>query len=742
MTEPGTRDIAELLRQQESLREVIESISGELQLRPLLTLIVERACELLGADRGTIGLVDEARGVVRTEAAYRMTEEELGAEMPRGVGLAGQVYQTQQPLLLDRYGDVDRPMRPRMLEDAVIGVPIFWRERMIGFFGLGAAPPRHFAGHDVEVLSLFAKHAAIAITNAQRYEQERRRIERWALIARVGRMITSDLRLEDLLQNAADAIHELLGYANVAIPLIEPRDPETMVLRIFGGHYREIMQGEYRLPITGGIMGAAARERRVQLVNDVTADPRHIPTPGAVGICAELAVPILLGDQVLGVLNVESGGSFSVEDAESLQIIADQLAVAIQNARLFDGTRRALEEMQLLYATSGRITTAMDIEEVVAAYLEQVAGRGRYACSVSLYPSDGAGARRAVVVHGRWSPADGTVLGAQRLSRTWGPLDATLDAGETVTIADVHTDARVSAERRAIQAREGRPAMAMIPLMARGTRIGLVVLSAPHVHDWPDEDLRPYQVTAAQLASAIESRRQQALLYERGQQLAVLEERQRLARELHDSVTQTLFSISLISQSISPLWHRDATEGERRLQRLQELGQSALAEMRALLAELRPAPDRAAAAPSPSPFAAHSASPEIGRVRRLGLAVALQHHVAEVAADGLGVELSAAGYHPQPPDTEQALYRIAQEALHNVVKHAQAQRVRIQLAAGADGCRLTVTDDGAGFTSTAASKGFGLHTMRERAEELGGTLQIRSERGRGTTVEAAIPREG
>src|SRR4051794_12490000 len=107
MNDRGATNLPELLRQQESLREVIESISGELELRPLLTLIVERACELLGADRGTIGLVDEARGVVRTEAAFRMTEEEIGAEMPRGVGLAGKVYETQQPMLLGRYGDVE-----------------------------------------------------------------------------------------------------------------------------------------------------------------------------------------------------------------------------------------------------------------------------------------------------------------------------------------------------------------------------------------------------------------------------------------------------------------------------------------------------------------------------------------------------------------------------------------------------------------------------------------------------------
>src|ERR1051326_5507834 len=102
---PNSSNHQEIARQQESLRQVIESISSELELRPLLTLIVRHACELLDADNGTIGLVDEEKGVLRTEAVYRMPLNELGAEVPPGVGLAGQVYQTRQPIILQPYGD-------------------------------------------------------------------------------------------------------------------------------------------------------------------------------------------------------------------------------------------------------------------------------------------------------------------------------------------------------------------------------------------------------------------------------------------------------------------------------------------------------------------------------------------------------------------------------------------------------------------------------------------------------------
>jgi signal transduction histidine kinase len=334
-------------------------------------------------------------------------------------------------------------------------------------------------------------------------------------------------------------------------------------------------------------------------------------------VCAELAVLVVVGDRLLGVLNVESTRPLSEEDAVDLESVADQLGVAIDNARLFARTQQTLAETQLLYETSRRMSTSMDVDEVIDAYLEQVAARGRYVCTVMLYAFDKVGQRTAAIIRGRWTPREGRVHLEERLSYTRDAFDPLLDAGKTVTIADFRRDPRVSAELRCIQSGNKRPAWAMIPLMVRSQRIGLVILSYPFVHRWSEAGLQPYQATAALLAAAIDSRQQHLLLIERGQRLAVLEERQRLARELHDSVTQLVFSMTLIAQSIAPAWRRDSAEGERRVTRLLELGQSTLTEMRALLAELRPAEDTAVAS------AAEGAMPKISWVRRDGLEAAL-----------------------------------------------------------------------------------------------------------------------
>jgi signal transduction histidine kinase len=559
-------------RQQQSLHEIIESISSELALRPLLTRIVQHACELLDADRGTIGLVDERRNVVRTEAAYHMPADELGAEMPPGAGLAGLVYQTQQPVILNRYGELDRPVQTPLVEDAVIGLPIFWQGRMIAFFGIGAAPPRHFTPADVELLSVLARHAAIAIDKAQ----------------------------------------------------------------------------------------------------------------------------------------------------------------------MFAATQQALAETQLLYETSERISAAMNVTGVIEAYLAQVATRDRYACTVVLYEFDTDGRRVAVVVRGRWAPEEGFSLANVRLPYSRDALDPLLDAGQTVAINNVHTDARVSPALRRIQTESGRPALALIPLIARRQRIGLVVLSYPVVHDWQESALRPYQATAVQLAGAIDSRRQQRLLQERSQQLAVLEERQRLARELHDSVTQLIFSVTLIAQSIAPAWQRNPAEGEERIRRLLELSQSALAEMRALLAELRPADGR--------PVTPQPATPGLKRLQREGLPAALRLYLAEIAGDSLAVDVNMTGAATAtrlPLPVAVLLYRVGQEALNNVVKHAQAGRVAINLHVDQEVARLIISDDGRGFKAPDNANGWpgrlGLKTMRERVEAAGGHLRLTSRPGTGTAVAITIP---
>ena len=278
-----------------------------------------------------------------------------------------------------------------------------------------------------------------------------------------------------------------------------------------------------------------------------------------------------------------------------------------------------------------------------------------------------------------------------------------------------------------------------VPILLGDQALGVVNVEGPEPFD--DEDAATLETVAALLAVAIRN----AELAGRARELAVVAERQRLARELHDSVTQLIFSAKMFAESLVPAFRRDPAEGEKRMGRLAELLGAALAEMRALLKELRPAEEqRILTLPSgefPLPAAV--------RVRRDGLAPVLAERVAELQRDGYQATLDQSGWRRQPVALEESLLRVALELVANAVKHARARRIALRLAAGAEGVELEVADDGAGFDARATLEraerrterggGLGLVALRERVRELGGALRFESEPGRGTRALVALP---
>jgi two-component system nitrate/nitrite sensor histidine kinase NarX len=204
-----------------------------------------------------------------------------------------------------------------------------------------------------------------------------------------------------------------------------------------------------------------------------------------------------------------------------------------------------------------------------------------------------------------------------------------------------------------------------------------------------------------------------AELYGHAQALAVLEERQRLARNLHDAINQSLFSAGLIAEVLPRLWDRDQEEARRSLEDLRKLTRGAMAEMRALLAELRPSTLTDA---------------ELGDLLRLlGNAFTGRTNIpAKVTVMGQGV---------LPAEVQVAIYRVCQEALNNVAKHAGASLVEIDLKHEENAIELSIRDDGQGFDPERTASGhYGLSMMRERAEGVGAQISIRSQPGHGTEL--------
>ncbi|HST26289.1 MAG TPA: GAF domain-containing sensor histidine kinase [Gaiellaceae bacterium] len=302
-----------------------------------------------------------------------------------------------------------------------------------------------------------------------------------------------------------------------------------------------------------------------------------------------------------------------------------------------------------------------------------------------------------------------------RLPRTHGMLGAMLLAPEPFRTANIQDDPRFEGWPSA------HPSMRSflgVPIVSRGEVIGAFYLTEKKGERgavFTDEDEELIGTLAAHAAIAIENAR----LNERSRELSTIEERKRLARELHDSVTQTLFSIGLTAEAASELVEADPDKARAQLGRLQELTRAAMQEMRSLIFELRPA-----------------------ELEAEGLAAALRKHVEVLTRlHPQEIDLRADGERRLPPDVERGLLRIAQEALGNALRHSGAAHVAIELAARDGRVSLSVADDGSGFDPEEAatrSRRLGLTSMRERAEALGGSLSIRSVPGTGTTVTVEV----
>lgn len=250
-----------------------------------------------------------------------------------------------------------------------------------------------------------------------------------------------------------------------------------------------------------------------------------------------------------------------------------------------------------------------------------------------------------------------------------------------------------------------------VPLNVKGEVYGSICLYYRMPRTFSAEDRELAVAFADQAALAIENDR----LRTQAEQSAVAAERTRLARDLHDAVTQTLFSTSLIAEVLPRLWERNQDEGKRRLADLRQLTRGALAEMRTLLLELRPS---ALIETDLADLLQQLADAATGRAR-------------------LPVTVRVIGKRPLPSDVKVVFYRIAQEALNNVVKHAGASEASLSLGYESNQVTLAIRDNGRGFVLSEVSKArLGLGIMQERAESVHMTLSIESEVGQGTVVQA------
>jgi GAF domain-containing protein/HAMP domain-containing protein len=711
------------------ISEVGRRLTSILAIDELLDQIVRLIQKAFNYAIVEIGLIEEDELVFKARAEgnsvipFESFRLKVGKE-----GITGWVAATGEPLLLP---DVSQDPRYIQITDSVVfrselAVPIKTKGKVIGVLNVQSEQLNAFDESDLTVMQSLADQAAIAIENARLFRAEQRRAEQFRVIGEVGSRITSILAVNELLSQMARLIQQAFNYYHVGIGLIEG---DEVIYRVGAGVLWDDPYFQFepsRLKVgTEGITGWVAATGKLLLVPDVSKEPRYVWMRGS-ETRSELTVPIKAKGEVIGVLDVQSDhlNAFDESDLAVLQSLAHQAAIVIENARLFAERERRLDEMAVLNEVGQALSSTLRLDELLDLIHRQVSRvMDTTNLYIAFYDKDEDWVSFPLYVEGGQISRDS---GARKAGR--GLTEHIIRNRQPLLLPD-NVEGRMQ-ELGIKSIGTAAKSWLGVPMIAGDEVLGVIAVQSYTTENVYDEGhLSLLPTIAAQAAIAIENAR----LYEDAQQAAVLEERNRLARELHDAVTQTLFSASLIAETLPPLWESDQDEGRELLKELRQLSRGALAEMRTLLLELRPA--------------ALAEASLADLLHQLGEAV--------TGRTGLPVTVTVEGEGALPSDVHVALYRMAQEALNNVVKHARASQVVVSLSyarplfppqaegmpTGQGGTvELYVSDDGRGFDpSRIPPESMGLNIIRERAQAIGARLTVESEIGRGTKVTVVWP---
>jgi PAS domain S-box-containing protein len=746
----------EIRRQNEYLAALHETTLGvvsRLDLAELLETLVERAVNLFGAADGFVYLVKSDEDRIELTVGAGMSRQDVGVRLKRGEGLAGKVWELGQSLAVEDYRTW--PGRSAQFDEQPVGpevaVPLRSGPDVVGVIGvarLPLAPP--FQQDEMDRIVRFAHLASIALDNARLHTSLEQRVQERTheleTLNAVAAVVSSSLNLEEILSDALDQTMNTLNMEfGVAYRLEGDLDgPEEQLYLnplVHRGFSEPFVRAARPIPLWVSSVGEATAcgQPVVWEVKECPGGSEREQLLWAEGGRRGVSTPLTAKGRLAGAMQLFTGRgqAFTPEQLSLLAAIGQQVGLAVENARLYEVEHERYEEAERrrqvaagMRETLAAINSRQSLPEILDFIVRQACGLlGCDATAVQRLESkegplqfQSACGLDTELVSSLVFPSDLSVTGQVLQERH--PIAVPDTAAHAARVTREH-DWPPEPQRALLQQHVNRfPSLLSVPLVVRDDDYGVFTFYYREPHRFSEEEVQLAQSIADQAALAIESARLRA----RAEQAAALAERSRLARELHDSVTQSLYSVTMYTEAAARLLttgqEAPATEY---LRDARDTAQEALREMRLLIFELRPL-----------------------ALEESGLAGALQARLDAVEKrGGVQAELRVEGVEGMadaewlPLSVQQELYHVAQEALNNSLKHAKAQHLQVCLGLQGAVVRLEISDDGVGFDPATAGDqgGLGLRGMRERVQRIGGQLQIESAPDQGSKVTVEVSRE-
>lgn len=540
----------------------------------------------------------------------------------------------------------------------------------------------------------------------------------------IQQAITSHLDLSGVLQMIADEARRLTSAKLSFLYVLEGDD--LRLSAVSGSERADTLIG-YRVPVAESVAGQSIRTSQPIILTDIHEDDLRIYREaiepfGIIG--CYLTVPLIYENRSIGVIAVADACNavFGDDSLHVLSMLAPCAVIGIENARLYQEQqeRRLEAEGRHQMAESLRVMLAIlnsnrSLGEILDYIVTHVSGRllGCQGTAIFIYHAkdrslsiQAAHGLSTNLIDAQYLPGYDA---ARKVVETGRPVTVT-DAKTEPTYNETYLDAAAAEWAMVSQLMVIFQSWLAVPLIVKGEIYGTIVLYYSEPRTFSTEEINLALMFSDQVALAIENAR----LRMQAEEAAVIAERNRLARELHDAVSQTLFSANLIAEVLPRLWERDQTEARERLVELRQLTRGAFAEMRTLLFELRPA---------------------VFREAKLG--DLLKHLTQGISVQSqIPITLNVEGEQLLSPEVQIALYRITQEALNNVVKHADPTQAFVFLNCQPEKVELKICDDGCGFDPASVSPDhFGLSIMKERADSINAILWLTSNPGCGTQID-------
>jgi signal transduction histidine kinase len=575
--------------------------------------------------------------------------------------------------------------------------------------------PQLFQWWGREAMRMVPEGSVAAINRKLAGELERHRVieERLVSLQRVSATVLSEVDLESMLQTIVDEAMKLIGASAAVIRLVDRESTNLRIIALAGE--RDSLLSRDAMPVHGSLAGYSFRSGEPVISNNIAQDTRiSSDLRQSSKLRSLLIVPLIVREAAIGALLVSDRlrGPFTHEDQRLLSLFADQAATAIEHAQLYRQAQHQIAELAALHRISNVISSSLEIEDVfMAIYHEIRQVMTTDAFLIGLARPDGLFDIDFIIDGGqRFAPRHAFDLSS--------PMARARHERRAVIISDIHAEG-VPPVHTVGHPQTRVRSIVTAPLLKGNEVVGLLSAQSYKPDTYQEGDAQLLMTIANHAVVAVEHAR----LFRQAQSLAVAEERNRLAREIHDTLAQGLIATILYLERLD-LKVADADESTRQLvDRALMLTRDNLEEARRSVHDLR-------------------AAPLDGRT----LLEALHNLVDDLREEGLfNVDLRAPLSLPLfAALVETALFRIVQEAISNCRKHADCSAIVLDVALDDNTLSLCVTDNGCGFDVAEARERperFGLSSMFERVTQIGGTLDIQSKPGDGTTVSVRIPLE-